>query len=464
MAIAGGSKWRRTVPLCLAVLGLVGAAPRARPQSPAGQSPATTRAAVDDLRASQSAGNLSPALAAAAEAGWTAYQRGDTKAARAALEAPARDPGAPAWVHYVLGWADFAEQDFAAAQGEWDAVRRAAPTFEPVYLNLADSYLRRQQRDQALNVLQQAEARWPKDADVLNALGTVLVGAGHLDEAIATFTRAIATDASDANAHFNLARSSEIRYVQALGGHQAADSDRTRAVQEYRRVVALGGAEVGEARMELRRLEPLDARQLTLPAPVAIATYSDRQFGGKPIGLAWSPDGRTLAIRAVDAFGRSTFSDVTTLVSLPAGTIERSRTVPAWVNQYWKWKSAAHAPWRPDEELSVQNGRAQQRASSPFSGAMAAGAVYRFHGQVVQRPLPFSAPGQEYGWSPCAMGALVYVDRRGVVVIMDDQGHQAEVKGTPGALLPAWSPDGRQIAWLTYHGTYQLFVMDVPSR
>jgi hypothetical protein len=43
---------------------------------------------------------LPPPLAEQARAGWAAYERGDTKAAREALAGPAAHEAAPAWVHY----------------------------------------------------------------------------------------------------------------------------------------------------------------------------------------------------------------------------------------------------------------------------------------------------------------------------------------------------------------------------
>jgi Tol biopolymer transport system component len=61
------------------------------------------------------------------------------------------------------------------------------------------------------------------------------------------------------------------------------------------------------------------------------------------------------------------------------------------------------------------------------------------------------------------MGALAFVDRRGVLVIMDRQGRKVQVKGTRGGIaLPAWSPDGVSVAYLEKSGKgYDLKIVEV---
>ena len=214
-----------------------------------------------DTRQSQTGAPPEEVLAEA-RAGWDAYQRGDVNGARVALSAAARHPAAPAWIHYTLGWTEFAVSDFADAAVEWERVRRAVPEFEAVYFDLADSYLQQREFGQAIAVLREAEKRWPNDVEVYNAIGSIQAGRGALDEAIKTFEKAVAVNLNDAAACYNLAKTSELRFVQSqrLRGLRAAYNlpailaDRDRAVEYYQRTIALGGPLVEQAKEGLKRL------------------------------------------------------------------------------------------------------------------------------------------------------------------------------------------------------------------
>ena len=160
---------------------------------------------------SETATTLPADLMAQAQAGWEAYQAGDTKAALAALAPGAAHPAAPPWVHYVLGWAQFAEGNIDLARAQWLTVRTAVPEFQRVYFDLADCDLRQEKTREALDVLRDAEGRWPASADVLNAAGVVETSLGRFDDAVRTFERAVGSAPADTSAHFNLARVSELR-------------------------------------------------------------------------------------------------------------------------------------------------------------------------------------------------------------------------------------------------------------
>lgn len=241
-----------------------GAAP---PAAPAGPAPAL-RLQPDRLNTLQNmAPALSPGTSAAAEAarlarsGWEAYQKGDLATARTQLASAAAHPSAAPWVHYALGWAEYGLGGYANASGEWETVRAAAPIFEPVYFDLADSYMQQRDRDRALQVLREAERRWPNDVDVYNAMGTVEATRGDLDAAIAAFEKGLAIKRDDATVCYNLARAYELRYVQSermrrtTPTAQANLQDRERAIEYYRRTVALGGQFTKNAAEALKRLE-----------------------------------------------------------------------------------------------------------------------------------------------------------------------------------------------------------------
>jgi tetratricopeptide (TPR) repeat protein len=198
-----------------------------------------------------------------ARAGWEAYQKGDLNGARASLGVAASQPSSPPWVHYAFGWSLYAAPDYAAAGTAWERVRKAVPEFEPVYFDLADSYLQQREFGKAIEVLREAEKRWPKDVEVYNALGVIQLGRGAVDDAVETFTQGVAVNSSDASAVYNLAKTYEVRYVRGerlrkvgpgSGAGATVLEDRIQAVAYYQRVIALGGPLVEQAKEGLKRL------------------------------------------------------------------------------------------------------------------------------------------------------------------------------------------------------------------
>ncbi len=202
------------------------------------------------------------AVTSQARAGWEAYQRGDVKAAKNALSEAARSPSAPPWVHYVLGWSHLALAEYQPASVEWEHVRKAAPEFEAVYFDLADSYLQQHEYGKAIGVLREGQKRWPRDVELFNALGVVQAARGAVDASIETFEEAVTLNPDDATACYNLAKMSEVRYVRlsrlkrniVSSTDATSFSDRERAREYYRRTVLLGGPFVESAKEGLKRL------------------------------------------------------------------------------------------------------------------------------------------------------------------------------------------------------------------
>jgi VWFA-related protein len=199
-----------------------------------------------------------------ASRGWERYQKGDLEGAAEWLGRAAADPGVHPWVHYALGYAALGLGRAHEAAAEWERVRQVAPEFLPVYLDLADAYVHLQNYGRALETLRAAAARWPADIDVLNAMGTIQVRRGALDDAIATFGKATEAKPQDALAYFNLGRTYELRYyrmrrwvrMSPSEGHWMGNPvDVKRAIASYERYVKLGGPFVTQARESMQNLQ-----------------------------------------------------------------------------------------------------------------------------------------------------------------------------------------------------------------
>jgi len=196
-----------------------------------------------------------------ARQGWEAYQRGDVEAAIAPLGEAAAHSGAKPWVVYTLGLSQLALGRAQDAVVSWERVRTAAPDFEPVYIDLADTYVRLSEETKALAVLRDAEARWPGEPEIHNAVGVIHVRRGALDEAVAAFAKAAAAAPTEPLAYFNLGRAYELRfargqrYVSSQRRWTSSEEDRRKAEDSYRRYLAIGGPYATQAAEALNRLE-----------------------------------------------------------------------------------------------------------------------------------------------------------------------------------------------------------------
>ena len=143
----------------------------------------------------------------------------------------------------------------------WERVRRTTPEFEPVYFDLVDGYLQQKDYDKAIRVMRDAKDRWPRDPEVLQALGVAQVWRGALDDAVESFGQAVALSPDEGVAHFNLGKAFELRYrasrryVQQLRAWVANDNDRAKAIASYQRYLTMGGPFENAAREGLSRLE-----------------------------------------------------------------------------------------------------------------------------------------------------------------------------------------------------------------
>jgi Flp pilus assembly protein TadD len=193
--------------------------------------------------------------------GWSAFQRGDVESALGPLTRAAAQPNVRPWVLYVLGLSHAALNQPRDAIAAWERVRAAAPEFPPIYMDLAATYGHIGELTSALAVLRDAESRWPDDADVLNAVGVILVRRGVLDDAITAFVKAAAAAPEDPVAYLNLGRAYEMRYirgrryVESQRRWVAPEGDRQKAIQHFERYIALKGPYADQATEAITRLK-----------------------------------------------------------------------------------------------------------------------------------------------------------------------------------------------------------------
>jgi VWFA-related protein len=197
----------------------------------------------------------------AASQGWDRYQKGDLEGAAELLRKGAAEGDARPWVRYALGYAELGLRQFGNAAEAWERVRAAVPEFRAVYLDLADAYFQAENYGRAIDVLKIADTRWPGDVDVLNAMGTIQVRRGALNDAIKTFKRATEARPDDGLAYFNLGRTYALRYFklrrysQVEGRWISDPTDVKNAIASYERYIAIGGPYEGQAREAIQNLQ-----------------------------------------------------------------------------------------------------------------------------------------------------------------------------------------------------------------
>jgi tetratricopeptide (TPR) repeat protein len=198
--------------------------------------------------------------------GWAAYQAGDVETAARELKQASASPDARPWVYYVLGFCDLALEHYQDAAASWERVRKATPAFEPVYFNLADAYIGSGAGGTAYAVLEDAGKRWPKDAEILNAEGVIQIHARAYADAIDSFKRATKLAPKDPAGWFNLASAHHANYlhmIDAAPNHNlmgnprrfmTASRERESAMDAYKKVIALHGEYVAEAKRGIEAL------------------------------------------------------------------------------------------------------------------------------------------------------------------------------------------------------------------
>jgi hypothetical protein len=240
-------------------------------------------------------------------------------------------------------------------------------------------------------------------------------------------------------------------------------------------------------------LSSSDARQVNLANPQVIATLDSSRMKGDFVRLAWAPDGSEFYIQTVerDRRGVPKFARHY-LISATEKAFKGIDGEPPWAPEYWQWKSARASPAAPAFSIEVHERNETKRAvSTPTGGALARGGPVdpsagttvfdaAAAADVSQRVKIFSlelkgetigewtnevvVPGINFSWAPAPLELIVFAKRDGgPLTVLDGAGRKHELTGARAAMLPAWSDDGKRLAWLERKDRkqYALIVADV---
>jgi WD40 repeat protein len=236
-----------------------------------------------------------------------------------------------------------------------------------------------------------------------------------------------------------------------------------------------------------------DARQVNLANPQVIAALDSSKMQGDFVRLAWSPDGSEFYVQTLerDRHGAPKLMRHY-LVSTTDKQFRGVDQEPPWAAKYWQWKSAQASTAAPAFKIDVHERTETKRAvSTPTGGQLARGgpvdptagttvADAAGAADVSQRVKIYSldlgnqtigewanepvVPGINFSWSPPPMELIVFAKREGgPLIVLDAAGRKRELSGAHAATLPAWSDDGKRLAWLERKDRkqYVLIVADV---
>jgi hypothetical protein len=161
------------------------------------------------------------------------------------------------------------------------------------------------------------------------------------------------------------------------------------------------------------------------------------------------------------------------VIEMSTGAVRKIDAEPEWAAKYWAWKNGKTAPGNPAFEIALDIQKKNVSATSrPMAGALARGGVdtgapgasvddvashtsrnveiisMLLKGEVIGRwENPPIVPGLTYGWGPTGTQTIAFANQDGRLVLMDEQGRKQRIDSTKDVRLPAWSDDGRRLAW-----------------
>ena len=243
--------------------------------------------------------------------------------------------------------------------------------------------------------------------------------------------------------------------------------------------------------------KPAAAPVATFGSARLVATIDTGKLKGEPTELAWSPDGTQLLLQTEQRGGDGMPKKPRfLLLSKDSSQPSSVDTPPDWAKDYWSWKSGKSGPGTTEPEIDISASEETTSASqAPMGGSAYGGGgvdavsgttiegsarrseqtqkqrvvTLSLNGQTIGRFVnqPF-LPGYTFGWSPQEQGMIAYADVGGhlaVMAITDTHGAPQALDASKGVILPAWSPDGKTIAYLQKAGKnrWDLFTVAVTT-
>ena len=241
--------------------------------------------------------------------------------------------------------------------------------------------------------------------------------------------------------------------------------------------------------------QPVDATKVAVSAPVAMVEIDAGKMKGDLIRLAWSADNRQFYLQTAEQDGSGNVRLRHFLLDLKGQQPRGAGDMPAWAESYWLWKSAQAAPGFASYKIAVEQQQKRLTATAnPMGGDLARGGgdagagrgggatttgdavgaaqqsqmvnvvTLKLKGEVVGEfvntpPLP----GTTLTWGPNGSGLIAFKSADGHLVIMDQQHRKLEIPGTKDVSMPAWTMDGKRLAWLekTGRSKFTLRIADV---
>ena len=251
----------------------------------------------------------------------------------------------------------------------------------------------------------------------------------------------------------------------------------------------------------LAAAQSLPVGKLSVSPSTRVVEIDIDKMKGQPAKLAWSSDGKEIYVQLIDGpFGKPA-PERHVVINVADGKHKTVDAPPAWVAASWNRKVGQASPDDPAFKIGVETSQRTERGmAAPMGGDMARGGagsggdvgggaggtssgeaiaaaaatqVVTVHamkltgetiGEFVNSVI---VPGLTYGWGPAGSKAIVYAKPKGgQLVIMDSAKNKQEIDGTADAVLPAFSEDGKKLAWLQKDGRkkFSLRVANVSPR
>ena len=236
---------------------------------------------------------------------------------------------------------------------------------------------------------------------------------------------------------------------------------------------------------------PMSASTLKI-SPTQVAEFDMSKLRGVIRRLAWSTDSKQLYLQTAELKSDALPKELFHYLLDPAnGSLKNVDAEPAWAAEYYTWKSWKSAPG--DDAFLIELATEQRKSSAtsiPMGGDYARGGsgadvsggagmmsadvamaaaqqmqsgtanVMRLKGQVVgewlNQPI---VPGQSFGWGPTGSGVIAYADTNNrQLMILDKSGAKQKISDTKGVYAPAFSSDGKKLAWVEVRGKKAVLV------